>query len=148
MQHSYLLTAMSELVNLCFSLDEDSLCLRESFFRGLLLSKDLACHWLFITCCRRRPIQTSEEEGDKRQCNSQLKKKNMPRFHFSFVSTERPCFVWREDNMALKNTERIHRRQRAFRGNMTPVDLVPQEELPVKESPPSSPVEEKKETSA
>ena len=51
---------MSELVNLCFSLDEDSLCLSDSFFSGLLLSSDLFCHWLFITCCRRRPTHTSE----------------------------------------------------------------------------------------
>lgn len=40
----YSLTAMSELVNLCFSLDEDSLFLRESFFSGLLRSSDLLCH--------------------------------------------------------------------------------------------------------
>lgn len=60
----YSLTAMSELANLCFSLDEVSLCLRESFFSGLLLSSDLFCHWLFITCCRRRPIQTSERQVD------------------------------------------------------------------------------------
>lgn len=58
-------TAISELANLCFSLDDDSLCLSESFFRGLLLSSVFVCHWLFITCCRRRPTQTSEEAATR-----------------------------------------------------------------------------------
>ena len=54
---------MSELVNLCFSLEEESLCLRESFFRGLLRSNTLLCHWLLSTCCSRRPTHTSEENA-------------------------------------------------------------------------------------
>ena len=57
----YLRTAMRELVNLCFSLEEESLCLRESFFRGLLRSNALLCHWLLSTCCSRRPTHTSKE---------------------------------------------------------------------------------------
>ena len=52
---------MRELVNLCFSLEEESLCLRESFFRGLLRSNALLCHWLLSTCCSRRPTHTSKE---------------------------------------------------------------------------------------
>jgi len=55
---------MSELENLCLSLEE-SLCLRASFFKGLLLSRALLGHWLFSTCCRRKPTHTSEDEVDR-----------------------------------------------------------------------------------